>query len=167
MTEGEKRRLWVPEKLAYGEHASAAGQPAGDLVFDLELVAIVNLPETPKDLGRPPLDAKTTESGLAYEKLHAGSGTEHPKPESRVRVHYSGWTKDGSLFDSSVVNGSPMSFTLSQMIKGFAEGVGLMVVGDKMRFWIPAALAYGDRSARKGAPAGDLVYDVELLAIEP
>jgi FKBP-type peptidyl-prolyl cis-trans isomerase len=80
-------------------------------------------------------------------------------------VHYTGWTTDGKMFDSSVVRGSPASFSLSQVIAGWTEGVQLMKVGDKFRFWIPGKLAYGDHP-RPGAPAGMLVFDVELIAIQ-
>ncbi len=97
--------------------------------------------------------------------LKAGTGSEHPTAASQVTVHYSGWTKDGKLFDSSVMRGEPTSFRLSQVVKGWTEGVALMVVGDKTRFWIPGALAYGDKPARPGAPTGDLVFDIELLAV--
>ncbi|HET9929735.1 MAG TPA: FKBP-type peptidyl-prolyl cis-trans isomerase [Polyangiaceae bacterium] len=89
----------------------------------------------------------------------------HPKPTDTVSVHYSGWTTDGQLFDSSVQRGAPTSFALNQVIKGWTEGVQLMVEGEKTRFWIPGNLAYGDKPARPGAPAGMLVFDIELLQI--
>ena len=79
-----------------------------------------------------------------------------------MKVHYSGWTTDGKLFDSSVQRGAPTSFALNQVIKGWTEGVQLMVEGEKTRFWIPEELAY---KGRPGAPAGMLVFDVELLHI--
>jgi peptidylprolyl isomerase len=166
MVEGEKRRLWIPAKLAYGERPPMPGAPAGDLVFDVELLEIVKAPETPKDVAKAPKDAKKTESGLVIKILTKGKGKTHPTASSRVTVHYSGWTKDGKLFDSSVARGSPTSFSLNQVVKGWTEGLQLMVEGDKARLWIPAALAYGETPARPGAPAGDLVFDVELLAIQ-
>ena len=89
-----------------------------------------------------------------------------PTADSTVEVHYSGWTRDGQEFDSSVRRGQPASFPLSGVIKGWTEGVQLMVVGDRARFWIPGALAYGDKPARPGAPAGPLVFDIDLLAIK-
>jgi peptidylprolyl isomerase len=165
MVEGEKRRLWIPGKLAYGAQPAMAGAPAGDLVFDVELLSIIKPPEAPKDLKKPPKDAKKTESGLVYKLLTKGSGGVKPKATNTVTVHYSGWTTDGKMFDSSVARGTPASFPLSNVIKGWTEGVQLMVVGDKMRFWIPPNLAYGDKPSRPGAPAGQLVFDVELLAI--
>ena len=169
MTKGEKRRFWIPADLAYGE-TPRMGAPAGQLTFDVELLDIVegpDPPETPKELTAP-ADAKKTKSGLAYKLLKDGEGEDKkPAASDRVRVHYSGWTKDGELFDSSVERGRPATFPLGGVIPGWTEGLQLMKVGDKMRFWIPADLAYGDTPKRKGAPAGDLVFDVELLAILP
>jgi peptidylprolyl isomerase len=98
--------------------------------------------------------------------LTAGAGKEHPTATSRVTVHYSGWTRDGKLFDSSVTRGEPTSFSLNQVIKGWTEGLQLMVAGEKTRFWIPADLAYGDKPARPGAPSGMLVFDIELLKFQ-
>jgi peptidylprolyl isomerase len=168
MVVGEKRRMWIPAKIAYGEVARP-GYPAGQLTFDVELLEITappKPPETPKDVAAPPADAKKTGSGLAYHVLKKGTGKDHPSATSRVRVHYSGWTKDGKLFDSSVTRGEPTSFGLNQVIPGWTEGVQLMVVGEKTRFWIPGKLAYGDEPKRPGAPSGQLTFDVELLDIE-
>ncbi|MEE2829038.1 MAG: FKBP-type peptidyl-prolyl cis-trans isomerase, partial [Myxococcota bacterium] len=120
----------------------------------------------PADVAAPPSDATVTASGLAYKVLSAGSGTEHPTATSKVEVHYSGWTVDGKMFDSSVVRGETISFPLNGVIKGWTEGVQLMVVGEKTRFWIPAAVAYGETPRRPGAPSGMLVFDIELFAIQ-
>lgn len=98
--------------------------------------------------------------------LTPGTGTTKPSAASQVQVHYTGWTTDGKMFDSSVVRGEPATFGLSQVIPGWTEGVQLMVEGEKTRFWIPGALAYGDTPARPGAPAGTLTFDVELLKIQ-
>ena len=164
MVVGEQRRFWIPAKLAYGDRPRM-GSPAGDLVFDVELVEILPPPEVPADLASPPADATKTASGLVYRVLTKGSGTRHPTTKSRVRVHYTGWTKDGRLFDSSITKGKPMTFPLDGVIAGWKEGLPLMVEGDKWRLWIPADLAYGHRPTKAGVPAGDLVFDVELLAI--
>jgi FKBP-type peptidyl-prolyl cis-trans isomerase len=169
MVKGEKRRFWIPGDLAYGDPAKRPCAPVGALVFDVELIDFVSMPEPPRvppDVDAVPKDAKKTASGLAYKILKHGKGREHPKAENRVEVHYSGWTPDGQMFDSSVARGQPASFPLDGVIKGWTEGVQLMVVGDKVRFWIPGALAYGDKPARAGAPAGPLVFDVELLSIK-
>ena len=119
---------------------------------------------TPPDVKAPPADAQKTPSGLASKVLTKGTGAEHPGPTSSVTVHYSGWTTDGKMFDSSVLRGEPATFPLDRVIKGWTEGVQLMVVGEKRRFWIPGALAY-DNAMRPGAPKGMLVFDVELLKI--
>jgi FKBP-type peptidyl-prolyl cis-trans isomerase len=138
-------------------------------VIDVELVDFVKMPDpipVPDDVAAAPADAKRTPSGLAYKFLKHGKGKAHPKADSNVEVHYSGWTPDGRLFDSSVRRGQPISFSLNGVIKGWTEGVQLMVVGDKARFWIPSALAYGDTPSRPGAPVVPLVFDVELLSIQ-
>jgi peptidylprolyl isomerase len=165
MVVGERRRFWIPARLAYGE-APRPGVPTGDLTFDIELLEILTGPETPPDVSQAPADAVTTASGIAYKILSRGTGTAHPIATSRVTVHYSGWTTDGRLFDSSTTRGQPSTFGLDQVIKGWSEGVQLMVVGDKMRFWIPADLAYGDSPRHSSAPAGMLVFDIELIGIQ-
>ena len=169
MVKGEKRRLWIPSELAYGDAPDRPGVPAGKLVIDVELLDFVRVlppPETPPDVEEAPPDAKRTASGLSYKILKHGKGKEHPRTDSTVEVHYSGWTTDGKLFDSSVTRGQPATFPLDGVIKGWTEGLQLLVVGDKARFWIPGNLAYGDKPTRPGAPAGTLVFDVELLSIK-
>ena len=94
-----------------------------------------------------------------------GTGTVHPKVTDQVTIHYSGWTTDGKLFDSSVQRGKPASFPLNKVIIGLIEGVQLMVEGEKRRLWIPTNLAYGNTPTSGGRPAGMLVFDVELLQI--
>lgn len=166
MVTGEKRRLWIPAKLAYGDKPQMGGAPQGDLVFDVELLDIVKPPVTPDDVKAAPKTAKKTASGLAYRVLTPGKGKDHPTATSRVTVHYSGWTTDGKMFDSSVARGEPATFSLGQVVKGWTEGVQLMVVGEKTRFWLPPELAYGDKPQRPGAPSGPLVFDIELLNIQ-
>ncbi|MCU0235363.1 MAG: FKBP-type peptidyl-prolyl cis-trans isomerase [Thermoanaerobaculales bacterium] len=119
-------------------------------------------PTTPADVAAPPADATCTASGLCTKVLTAGTGTAHPDAWDEVTVHYSGWTTDGALFDSSVSRGEPATFPLNRVIPGWTEGVQLMVVGEQRRLWIPKQLAYNDRPGR---PAGMLVFDVELLGI--
>jgi FKBP-type peptidyl-prolyl cis-trans isomerase len=162
MTVGEKRRCWVPQELAY---KGQQGRPAGMLVFDIELLDAQPSPTpttAPADVAAPPGDAKHTASGLSYKVLKPGPGSKHPSSGSTVTVHYTGWTTDGKMFDSSVMRGSPSTFGLGQVIKGWTEGVQLMVEGEKTRFWIPQELAY---KGQPGAPQGMLVFDVELIKI--
>jgi len=166
MVVGEKRRFWIPANLAYGDNPGG-GRPSGMLVFDVELLGVKTPPpppKTPEDVAAAPKNAKKTKTGIAYRVLKKGTGKAHPTPTSNVTVHYSGWTTDGKMFDSSVVRGEPATFPLNQVIPGWTEGVQLMVVGEKTRFWIPGNLAY-DNSPRPGAPKGTLVFDVELLEI--
>ena len=153
MVEGEKRRFWIPEALAY----KGQREPKGMLVFDVELLSILG---TPADVKAAPPDAKRTASGISYKVLKPGNGGRHPSASSTVTVHYSGWTTDGKMFDSSIPRGMPISFGLGDVIKGWTEGVQLMTVGEKTRFWIPDTLAYKDQAGR---PQGTLVFDIELL----
>ena len=107
----------------------------------------------------------TTDSGMQYIVLEKGEGTTHPTKSSSVDVHYHGTLMDGTVFDSSVDRGKPISFGLNQVISGWTEGLQLMVEGDKFRFYIPSNLAYGNRGVGK-IPAGSLlIFDVELLKV--
>ena len=108
----------------------------------------------------------TTESGLQYKVLQEGTGTVHPEANSKVRVHYHGSLIDGSVFDSSVDRGEPISFGLNQVIKGWTEGVQLMVEGQKVRLFVPSNLGYGKSGSGPIPPASVLIFDVELLEIQ-
>lgn len=106
-----------------------------------------------------------TDSGLQYEVLEEGEG-EKPSATDEVTVHYHGTLLDGTVFDSSVERGKPSSFTLNRVIPGWTEGLQLMTVGSKYRFYIPYDLAYGDRATGdKIKPYSALVFEVELLEI--
>ncbi|OUS32337.1 peptidylprolyl isomerase [Thalassotalea sp. 42_200_T64] len=111
-------------------------------------------------------DVTETASGLQYQVLQQGEGTEHPTASSKVKVHYHGSLLNGTVFDSSVDRGEPISFGLNQVISGWTEGVQLMVVGDKFKFFIPSELGYGNRAAGKIAPGSLLIFEVELLEIQ-
>jgi FKBP-type peptidyl-prolyl cis-trans isomerase len=107
---------------------------------------------------------RTTASGLQYQVLRAGSGPT-PAKTDKVRVHYQGTLLDGTKFDSSYDRGQPAEFGLNQVIPGWAEGVALMPVNSKYRFWIPSNLAYGPQGQPPIGPNSTLVFDVELLGI--
>ena len=161
MTVGETRRCWIPQNLAY---RGTPGRPAGTVVFDIELVETrANPTIAPPDVKEPPADAMKTASGLAYRVLERGVGARKPSSFDRVTVHYTGWTTDGKMFDSSVSRGNPTTFRLDSVIAGWTEGVALMVEGERTRFWIPQDLAY---KGEAGGPRGMLVFDVELIRIE-
>ncbi len=159
MAEGEKRRLWIPAALAY---EGRPDRPQGMLVFDVELLDVLHLPEAPPDVAAPPADAETSTSGLAWKILKPGSGDQRPGRRSTVEVHYTGWTTDGKMFDSSIPRGAASSFSLDQVIGGWTEGLQLMTAGEVRRFWIPKKLAY---RGQPGYPAGMLVFEIELIRI--
>ena len=163
MVVGEQRRLWVPAALTYKGDDNDA--PSGaDVTFDVELVEIQKAPPTPRDLEAPP-SARKTPTGLAIQVLREGSGHDHPAPGSRVTLHFSGWTSGGRLIESSVMGGQPATFELESVMPGWREALPSMVVGEQVRIWIPAALAFGEKP-RRGQPRGDLVYELELLDLQ-
>ncbi|WP_445955552.1 FKBP-type peptidyl-prolyl cis-trans isomerase [Yeosuana sp.] len=112
-------------------------------------------------------DVKTTASGLQYLVMKEGTG-EKPTAVSKVKVHYHGTLIDGTVFDSSVDRGEPAEFGVSQVIKGWTEGLQLMPVGSKYKFFIPQDLAYGAFPRQGGPikPFSTLVFEVELLGID-
>ncbi|HEX9986731.1 MAG TPA: FKBP-type peptidyl-prolyl cis-trans isomerase [Thermoanaerobaculia bacterium] len=158
MVVGEKRRAWIPESLGGGKI-----KPGEAYVIDTELLEIIQPPPTPEDVAAPPDDAEIGKGGLASKVLRPGTGTERPKARSVVKVHYTGWTTDGRLFDSTALRGEPAQFPLNGVILGWTHGLQLMTVGEKRRFWIPAKLAYANDP---GKPQGMLVFDIELLEIK-
>jgi FKBP-type peptidyl-prolyl cis-trans isomerase len=111
---------------------------------------------------------QTTASGLQYQILKNAEGVK-PKATDSVKVHYTGTLIDGTKFDSSVDRGEPITFPLNQVIPGWTEGVQLMSVGSKYKFFVPYALGYGDKGAGNGAIPGfaTLIFEVELLEIKP
>jgi peptidylprolyl isomerase len=156
MVVGETRRLWVPQALAF---KGLPGKPAGQVVFD---VTLLDMPlRAPADVKAPPDDATQTKSGIYYKVLQPGTGQRHAKKIDEVVVQYTGWTIDGKMFDSSYTRGEPMTLPLDHVIAGWAEGIPLMVEGEKTRFWIPEKLAYKG----KNPPYGMLVFDIELIRI--
>src|ERR1700730_11299399 len=116
----------------------------------------------PADVAAPPADAVKTPSGLASKVVKAGTGTVHPTRTDSVTVHYTGWTTDGKMFDSSVPRGGPVRCSLDLLIPGWTEALQLMVAGEPRRLWIPEQLAYKGQHE----PKGTLVFDVELIKIQ-
>jgi FKBP-type peptidyl-prolyl cis-trans isomerase len=163
MVAGEKARFWIPEELAF---KGRKDRPQGMNVIEFELISFKKgtpappLPPAPPDVAAAPADAEKTASGLALKVLTPGKGTVHPKLSDVVQATYTGWTTDGKPFDSS--SGRPRTFELKALILGWQEGIPHMVEGEKDRLWIPASLAYQGKAE---APAGMLVYDVELVKI--
>ena len=136
-----------------------ADKPGLDALLELSGEPI----PAPPDVSAPPADAQKTESGLAYKVLEQGTGTERPSSRAAVTAHYVGWAaSDGKMFDSSYNRGAHGEFALEGLMPGLSEGIQLMVIGQKNRFWVPEALGF---AGMEGRPAGDLVFDVELLEI--
>lgn len=159
--EGGTIRAWLSDPVSdFDPDAS----PGGTLLFQITLTKVTAAPETPVDVAGPPPDATINPSGLAFKVLAPGTGTVHPDPHDLVIVHYAGWTTDGQMFDDSITRGRPTTFPVNRVIEGWTEGLQLMVVGERTRFWIPEALAY---HGKPGKPGGMLIFDVELLAIDP
>lgn len=175
MSEGDRFRFAIPAALAYGENNVPGIGPNQALIFDVELLqvndAARNLAAANAFLaqnGKKP-GVKTTASGLQYEALVEGPADgASPKDVNRVTVHYKGTLIDGAEFDSSYARGEPVSFAVGQVIPGWIEGLQLMSAGDKFRFAIPPALAYGETGTPGGPiwPNEALVFEVELISVE-
>lgn len=176
MSEGDRYRFFIAPDLAYGEEGRPGGPigPNAALIFDVELIKVSsperNLKAAEKFLSENARKAgvTTTASGLQYEVLASGpAGGKSPTDANKVSVHYEGRLLDGAVFDSSYERGESIEFPLAGVIPGWTEGVQLMSEGDKFRFYIPPALAYG-ADGTPGGPIGPneaLVFDVELLKV--
>ena len=123
--------------------------------------------ETPSDVNEPPEDAEFFGGIWSRVVVPAPQDARKPAPHDRVLVHYTGWcASDGQMFDSSIHRGVPTSINLNHVIDGWKVGLAQMGIGERRRMWIPPELAYGE-SPTSGEPSGMLVFDVELLDVEP
>ena len=152
------------------EPASASATTTGDEVAEVEASAPCTLWDpaadptlAPLDVSAPPEGARRGLNGLRFCILREGTGAVRPDHDDRVRVHYTGWTTDGEMFDSSHTRGEPLALPVSGVIPGWIDALTHMTVGQVRRVWIPEPLAYG---GRPGSPAGMLVFDIELISIE-
>jgi len=153
------------ERSAASDSTDPAAASGSSALRSASSAAKRKLPPAPPDVAGPPPDAIVTPSGLAYKVLAPGTGQDHPRLDETVLMHYSGWTVDGEGFDSTRSRNRPVTLRIGQGIEGWTEGLQLMTVGEKARFWIPKELAYGDAVRRNGKPSGMLVFDIELLEI--
>ena len=163
---GDKAKFTIPSGLAYGEKAMGPIPANSTLIFEVELLDIV---EPPKAFDVKGKDTVTLESGLRYIMVNEHPEGEQAETGKEVKVHYSGYLENGKMFDSSVERGSPFSFPLGEgrVIKGWDEGVALLKTGEKARFIIPHELAYGERGYPPVIPPrATLIFDVELLGVE-
>ncbi len=177
MSEGDKFRFFIPPALAYGAEGTPGGPigPNEALIFEVELLKVTsperNLATATKFLeenaGKD--GVVTTASGLQYQIVTEGKADgKQPTESNVVKVNYLGTLIGGEKFDSSYDRGQPIEFPLGQVIPGWVEGVQLMSEGDKFRFFIPPALAYGERGT-PGGPIGPneaLIFEVELLEVK-
>ena len=168
MTAGQRVRFWVDAAKMVQDGKPVGGVTQGVLCYELEVLQIAKAaheaPPAPPDVAKPPEGTKRTAKGVYYRVLKSGGKQDHPTADDAIKVNYSGWTTDGRMFDSSYLKGDPVQFNLSGTIPGWVDGIPLMAVGDRMRFWIPQELAY---AGAPGKPQGMLVFDVELVTIVP
>ncbi len=167
MVAGERVRFWVDAAKMVTPAAPQPNMPQGMLCYEVEILqidkALAEPPPPPPDVAKPPGHARKTTAGVAYKVLASGKGGPKPKPTDTVKVHYTGWTTDGRMFDSSVIKNEPSQFSLQGVIKGWTDAIPLMSVGDKYRVWIPEELAYKNQPNR---PQGMLVFEIELLEVK-
>lgn len=164
---GDSATLIIPSELGYG----AADRPTipanSTLIFDVQLMDVKKVVK-PVPYETAGFDTLTTMTGLKYIRLNETEGTP-VTAGSTVAVHYTGYLLDGTIFDSSISRGEPISFPIGvgRVIKGWDEGIALLKVGEKARLLIPSALAYGERGAGGLIPPNtDLIFDVELVSVK-
>lgn len=161
---GDKAIFTIPPDLGYGSRAMGPIPANSTLIFEVELVQII---ERPKPFDVKGKDTLTTASGLKYIKLNTTEG-EAPKAGDRVFVHYTGFFEDGKIFDSSVERGQVFNFMLGQgqVIAGWDEGIALLKKGEKARLIVPYTLGYGENGYPPYIPAkATLIFDVELMDV--
>ena len=176
LSKGGKGKFLIPSELAYGSRAAGKIPANSVLVFDIELIDFIDKnaekkKQAEKDkaliveyLKANNLKAQSTESGIYYIIKEPGEGTEHPNKSSKITAHYEGKLLDGTIFDSSIKRGEPLSFSLGRVIPGWQEAIPLLKKGGKGTFFIPSGLAYGPRGAGGVIkPNSVLIFYVELI----
>lgn len=159
MVVGEKRMVWMPGNLAMRGGRGPAGET---FVFELELTAFEAAPPVPDNVAGAPADAKEARAGVKYKVLEPGKGKDKARYWDQIQVHYTAWTSDGRMFESTRLRKQPRNMVPFQESKGWSSAVEHMVAGQKTRVWMPAALM----KKRPGMPEGDAVYDVEVIEIK-
>ncbi len=168
MKPGSTRRLFIPWALAYGERGRGKKiPPMADLIFEIELFSAVSPLEMPSLTAKEWKDFKVEGvEGMKVWDAVEGKGVA-AVAASTVTIHYTGWTTDGKVFDSSVTRGEPATFPLGNLIKGWQLGVPGMKPGGKRRMILPHELAYGERGSPPKIPAkATLVFEIELISVE-
>lgn len=163
---GDKAVLTIPSELGYGARGAGTIPPNSTLIFEVELISIV---EPPKPFDVKGKDTSTTASGLKYIKVTSNENGIKAEKGKTVSVHYTGYLEDGKVFDSSIERGEPIAFPLGtgRVIAGWDEGIALLKTGEKARLIIPYQLAYGEQGY-PGAipPKATLIFDVELVKVQ-
>ncbi len=122
--------------------------------------------QAPSDVATPPSDAKLLASGVRIKILHKGTGTVRPTDESKVKLHYIGWMRDGKPIESMTERDRPATFKVGTVLLGWRSALPEMVVGDIARIWIPPELAFGEVPKTAQSPFGHVTFDMELLHVE-
>jgi FKBP-type peptidyl-prolyl cis-trans isomerase len=160
MNVGSTYKFYVPYQLAYGQYSNEDILPFSALIVEIHLLENFFIENALKD------SVRVTESGLQYEIITLGIG-DNTTLDDKVKVHYHGTFLNGDVFDSSVDRGTPSEFYVNQVIEGWIEGLQLMNTGAKFKFYIPYNLAYGARNSGSIPAYSPLVFEVELLEINP
>jgi len=166
MNVGGKRQLVVPSELAFGEQGTDVVPPNTALIFEVELIVVIPVPEAADQTIVDEGDYTTIESGLKYFDIVTGEG-DSPEVGQLVVVHFTGWLTDGTKFDSTIDGGLPTTFSygMGRMISGLDEGVGSMKVGGKRQLVVPPELGLGDQDIEIVPPNSTLIFEVELMDI--
>ncbi len=164
---GDKAQLFIPYHLAYGDQGRGPIPAGANLIFDVEIVDAVEI-EKPKPFVIEGLPVGQTETGLRYIIVERGAGLV-PQPGNTIVVHYTGYLENGTVFDSSVERGDPFRFKFGQgsVIAGWEQGFALLTQGSKARLIIPANLGYGSRTMGSIPPNSTLIFDVQLIDVQP
>jgi peptidylprolyl isomerase len=162
MIPGERRQIWIPSEMT---ELDGRIVHQDTVVFDMKLLSYLSAPQTPARVASIPPDADRSVTGLAWKVIRPGTGERKPAHGDTVEVLYAGWTTDGEMFDAAYLHGRPGRFVLDDsMPLGWNEAIHAMVTGEKRLVWIPEDLAY---SGHTGRPQGMLVFEIELLSINP
>lgn len=165
MNEGGTTTLIIPPALGYGEQGSGSIPPGATLIFDVELISVI---QPPKPAEVDEADFVTTDSGLKYYDLVVGDSAE-PETGEALTMHFSAWLEDGTIIGDSYSQGQPMNFVLGndEVLPGWDEGASTMQVGGKRQLLIPPELAFGDQSSGPIPANATLILELELLSVQP
>jgi FKBP-type peptidyl-prolyl cis-trans isomerase len=162
LTVGQKSRFWIPGALT----TRPADEQLGDTVFDIELISLRQQqqpPPVPEHVAAPPADAVKTPGGVSYQVLARGSGKVKPTPQHLIQLHFTIWTADGKMQDSSVVRGEPTDYAMNRLpVPAWAEVLEQMVAGEKRLVWVPADRMPGHDRAKE---QGGFVFQLELVSV--